>query len=79
MRHVRLVGVKTCRETRRGASGVKCIPRLSKYWTIVLPGALCGVVYYAYTTGGYFSQWIQRLVDPLLWLGRAIANTIFGV
>ena len=52
---------------------------MSKYWTIVLPCALCGVAYYTYTSGGHFSQWFQRLVDLLLWLGKAIANTIFGV
>lgn len=52
---------------------------MSKYWTIVLPVALCSVVYYAYSNGGYFSRGIQALVDPLLRLAMSIANTIFGV
>ena len=52
---------------------------MSKYWTIVLPGALCGVAYYAYHYGGYLSYGIQRVLDPLLRLGRAVVNVIFGV
>ena len=52
---------------------------MSKYWTFVLPVALCGVAYYAYHYGGYLSYAIQRLIDPLLRLARALANALFGV
>ena len=52
---------------------------MSKYWTIVLPLAVCSVIYYAYSSGGYFSRGIQYLIDPLLKIVKSIANAIFGV
>ena len=51
---------------------------MSKYWTMVLAGAFCGAVYYVYNSGSHLSYLIQRLVDPLLRLGRGITNAIFG-
>ncbi len=51
---------------------------MSKYWTIVLPCALCGVGYYGYHSGGYLGNAIQGVIDPLLELGRALANALFG-
>ena len=62
--------------------GGRSLPRdsaMSKYWTLVLAGALCGVAYYVYNSGSYLGYLIQRLVDPLLRFGRAITNAIFGV
>jgi len=50
----------------------------SKFWVIVLPTALCGIIYYAYSQTGFFAQWIQGLVDPLVNLGQAIVNVVFG-
>ena len=51
---------------------------ISKFWLIGLPALLLGTIYYVYGQGGFFSRWVQRIVDPLLHLGQAIVNTIFG-
>ena len=51
----------------------------SKFWILVLPALLCGIIFYAYSKGGFFSQWVRGLVDPLLHLAQAIVNIIFGV
>jgi hypothetical protein len=51
----------------------------SKFWIFVLPAMLCGVIYYAYSKGGFISQWVRGIVDPLLHLAQAIVNIIFGV
>ena len=52
---------------------------MSKYWTIALPAALCGLAYYAYQGYGFIPEWIRGLLDPLIELGKAIVNFIFGV
>jgi hypothetical protein len=53
--------------------------KMNKYWTIVLPGALIAVIYYAYSSPGFVSRKVQAIVDPLLRFGHAIVNFIFGV
>ena len=52
---------------------------MSKYWTIVLPAALCAIGWVAYTAEGWFGKWSQSLLDPLLKLGAWILNFIFGI
>lgn len=52
--------------------------RTSPFWTIFLPLLLCGIIYYAYSKGGFFSRWVQGIVDPIIGLVQAIVNTIFG-
>ena len=36
-------------------------------------------IFYGYNSGGFIGEWIQGLVDPLLWLGSTILNFILGV
>ena len=50
----------------------------SRFWVIVLPAALCGIIYYAYSQTGFFARWIQGIVDPLINLAQAFVNVVFG-
>ena len=52
---------------------------MSKYWTIVLPAALCAIGWLAYNAGGFCGNWAQGLLNPLLNLGAWILNFIFGI
>lgn len=52
--------------------------RTSPFWTIILPLLICGIIYYAYSKGGFFSRWVQGIIDPIVALAQAIVNTIFG-
>ena len=52
---------------------------MSLFWTVWFPLLLMGVIFYGYNSGGFIGEWIQGLVDPLLWLGSTILNIIFGV
>ncbi len=52
---------------------------MSLFWSVWFPLILIAAIWYGYTSGGFIGGWIQRLVEPLLWLGRAILNFIFGV
>ena len=52
---------------------------MSKYWTIVLPAALCTIGWLAYTAEGWFGRWAQNLLKLLLNVGAWILNFIFGI
>ena len=52
--------------------------RTSPFFTIFLPLLLCGIIYYAYSKGGFFSNWVRGIIDPLIAAGQWIVNTIFG-
>ena len=52
---------------------------MNKYWTLVLPAAVIGVVYYAYSSPGFVGQHIQRIVDPLLRFGHSVVGFVFGI
>jgi hypothetical protein len=52
---------------------------MNKYWTVVLPVALIGVIYYGYSSPGFVGRKIQTIVDPLLNLGHAIVGFVFGI
>ena len=49
------------------------------FWYIVVPGVIFGVIYYGYNSGGFLAEWTQRIFDPLIKLGAAILNFIFGI
>lgn len=51
----------------------------SKFWILVLPALLGGIIFYAYSKGGFFSRWVRGIVDPLINLGQAIVHLIFGI
>jgi hypothetical protein len=51
----------------------------SKFWIFVLPALLCGIIFYAYSKGGFFSRWVRSIVDPLINLAQAIVHIIFGI
>ena len=51
----------------------------SKFWILVLPALLCGIIFYAYSKGGFFSRWVRSIVDPVLHLAQAIVHIIFGI
>jgi ABC-type uncharacterized transport system permease subunit len=50
----------------------------NKYWIFIMPVLLCGIIYYAYNKGGFISEWLRGLVDPLIHLGQGIVNVLFG-
>jgi len=50
----------------------------NRFWILGLPVLLGGIIYYAYSKGGFFSRWVQSIVDPLIGLVQAIVNMIFG-
>jgi hypothetical protein len=52
---------------------------MNKYWTLVLPAAIIGVIYYGYSSPGFVGQQIQTVVNPLLNLGHAIVGFVFGL
>jgi hypothetical protein len=52
---------------------------MNKYWTLVLPVALIGVIYYGYSSPGFVGRKIQTVVNPLLDLGHAIVGFVFGI
>ena len=52
---------------------------MNKYWTLVLPVALVGVIYYGYSSPGFVGRQIQTVVNPLLDLGHAIVGFVFGI
>jgi len=39
---------------------------VNKYWAIVMPGVLGGVIFYAYSTPGYLGGIVRAVVDPIL-------------
>ena len=51
---------------------------VSGFWMIVLPALLLGTICYVYSEGGFFSRWVQAIVDPFLHLAQVIVNLIFG-
>jgi hypothetical protein len=52
---------------------------ISKFWTMILPAAVIGVIYYGYSTPGFVGQRIQVVVNPLLELGHTIVGFVFGI
>ena len=52
---------------------------MSTFWTLWIPIILIAVFWYGYNAGGFIGEWLQGLIDPLLNLGRAILNFIFGL
>ncbi len=52
---------------------------ISKFWTIILPAAVIGVIYYGYSTPGFVGRQIQGVVNPLLDLGHSIVGFVFGI
>jgi hypothetical protein len=52
---------------------------ISKVWTMILPVAVIGVIYYGYSTPGFVGQRIQVVVNPLLELGHSIVGFVFGI
>ena len=52
---------------------------ISKFWTMLLPAAVMGVIYYGYSSQGFVGRQIQVIVDPLLELGHSIVGFVFGI
>jgi hypothetical protein len=52
---------------------------VSKYWGVVVPGILGGVLYYAYSAPGYLGSMVRGLVDPILGPILQLVGHIFGV
>jgi hypothetical protein len=52
---------------------------VSKYWAVVVPGILAGVIYYAYSAPGYLGGIVRDVVDPILQPILELAGHIFGV
>jgi hypothetical protein len=51
---------------------------VNKYWAVIVPGILAGVLFYAYSAPGYVGGMVRDAVDPILHsVGQLIAH-IFG-
>lgn len=51
---------------------------MSKYWAVIVPGALGGVLFYAYSATGYVGRMVRSAVDPILVPILELTRTIFG-
>jgi hypothetical protein len=51
---------------------------VSKYWAVVVPGVLGGVIFYAYSTTGYLGGIVRAAVDPIMQPILQLANHIFS-
>ncbi len=52
---------------------------MSQFWIVWLPLFVIAVIWFGYNSGGFIAEWVQRLIDPLLRIGGAILNFIFGL
>ena len=52
---------------------------MSLFWTVYFPLFVIAVIWYGYSSGGFTGEGIQNMINPLLRLGSAILNFIFGV
>jgi len=39
---------------------------VNKYWAIIVPGVLGGLIFYAYSETGYLGGIVRSAVDPIL-------------
>ena len=51
---------------------------VSKYWAVIVPGALGGVLFYAYSAPGYVGRMVRTAVDPILVPILELTRSIFG-
>jgi hypothetical protein len=50
---------------------------VNKYWAIVMPGVLGGVIFYAYSAPGYFGGLVRGVIDPILGPILQLASHLF--
>ncbi|MEX2300516.1 MAG: hypothetical protein WD733_06245 [Bryobacterales bacterium] len=51
---------------------------MSKYFAVIMPAVLGGVLYYAYSTPGYVGSLVRALIDPVLLPVMGLARHMFG-
>ena len=51
---------------------------MSKYWAVVVPGALGAVIFYSYSAPGYVGSFVRAIVDPILLPVVELARHMFG-
>ncbi len=61
------------------ASALRLNNAMSSFWYIFVPAVLLGVIFYGYNSGGFVADRIKGIIDPLMKLGGAILNFIFGI
>lgn len=49
------------------------------FFTVVLPLLLCVAIYYGYHAGGFFSDGIKAVIDPILRLIEFAFKAVFGI
>ncbi len=49
------------------------------FFTVVLPLLLCVAIYYGYHAGGFFSDGIRAVVDPILRVIEFVFKSVFGI
>lgn len=51
---------------------------MSKYFAVIVPSALGGVLFYAYSATGYVGRMVRSAVDPILMPILELTRSIFG-
>lgn len=50
---------------------------ISSFWTIVVPGMLIGLIYYAYNSPGWLSLRVQSMLNPIIEPVMRWINSVF--
>jgi hypothetical protein len=51
---------------------------VNKYWAVIVPGILGGVIWYAYSAPGYVGGLVRALLDPVMEPILRLAGHLFG-
>jgi len=51
---------------------------VSKFWAVVVPGVLAGVIFYAYSAPSYVGGVVRALVDPVMQPILRLASHLFS-
>ena len=51
---------------------------MSKYWSVFVPAAVGGVIYYAYSSSGFVGGFVRAVVDPIFLPVARLFSSVFG-